>query len=241
MWAWIWKKIETAAWADQPNIISISPYVRERVSRFSRARIFDIDNPINSSFFQIEGNSANKIIFSAAVICPRKNTLALIRAFSRVLSRGCDAELRLAGSIIDPAYGKAVEEYIQRRGLEKNVFLLGRLSSEEVKDELARAAVFALVSLEENSPMGIEEAMAASLPVVTSNRCGMPYMVRDCTSGYLVDPFAVDQIADRLHRLLNDLDLNRKMGRKGREIALDRFHPDVVARRTREVYFEICR
>ena len=41
-----------------------------------------------------------------------------------------------------------------------------------------------LTSLEENSPMGIEEAMAARVPVVASNRCRIPYMVCDEESGF---------------------------------------------------------
>jgi glycosyltransferase involved in cell wall biosynthesis len=101
---------------------------------------------------------------------------------------------------------------------------------------MSRAAVFTLVSLEENSPMAIEEAMAAGVPVVTSNRCGMPYMVRNGESGFLVDPNNPDDIARRLGKLLKDDELRRSMGAKGREIALDRFHPSKVAARTREVY-----
>jgi glycosyltransferase involved in cell wall biosynthesis len=106
---------------------------------------------------------------------------------------------------------------------------------------MAHAAVFTLVSLEENSPMGIEEAMAAGMPVVTSNRCGMPYMVRDGESGFLVDPNNPDDIANRLGQLLKDDELRRSMGAKGREIALDRFHPAKVAARTLEVYMRSVR
>jgi glycosyltransferase involved in cell wall biosynthesis len=85
--------------------------------------------------------------------------------------------------------------------------------------------------------MGIEEAMAAGVPVVTSNRCGMPYMVRDGESGFLVNPTNPEDIARRLGQLLKNDELRRSMGAKGREIALDRFHPAKVAARTREVYY----
>ena len=96
-----------------------------------------------------------------------------------------------------------------------------------------------LTSLEENSPMGVEEAMAASVPVVTSNRCGIPYMVCDGESGFLVDPNNPDDVARRLGQLLKNGELRRSMGAKGREIALDRFCPSKVAARTREVYLRI--
>ena len=116
------------------------------------------------------------------------------------------------------------------------MYLLGALPTSDVRTELARASVFALVSLEEGAPMGIEEAMAVGLPVVTSNRCGMPYMVRHAETGYLVDPNNAGEITSRLAFLLKNDSLRLRMGEKAREMALDRFHPDGVARRTREVY-----
>lgn len=84
--------------------------------------------------------------------------------------------------------------------------------------------------------MGVAEAMAAGVPVITSNRCGMPYMVRDGESGFLVDPLDTHDIANRIHLILADHTLRYRMGCAGRRIAEDRFHPDRVAARTREVY-----
>ena len=52
--SWLWKHYETRAWADQPHIISISPYVRERLAGIATGVIHDIDNPISEPFFAIE-------------------------------------------------------------------------------------------------------------------------------------------------------------------------------------------
>jgi glycosyltransferase involved in cell wall biosynthesis len=49
----IWEFVEKRGWADQPHIISISPYVRERLAGVSAAIIHDIDNPIAADFFDI--------------------------------------------------------------------------------------------------------------------------------------------------------------------------------------------
>ena len=234
--SWIWRRIETAGWADQPHIISISPYVRERLGGIAKGVIYDIDNPICESFFDIARKEHKGTIFSAAAITPRKNTLALVDAVAELATNGHDIELRLAGSLDDEAYVQQVRDRIEQKGLEKQVFLLGRIETEQVRKELSTASIFALTSLEENSPMGIEEAMAAGVPVVTSNRCGMPYMVRDGESGFLVNPNNPDDIAQGLKQLLENDELRRSMGAKGREIALDRFHPAKVAARTRKVY-----
>jgi glycosyltransferase involved in cell wall biosynthesis len=159
----------------------------------------------------------------------------LVRGFAELLKSGVKAKLRLSG-VGDNDYINSVSNYIHKEGLEDSIELLGRVSYEAVQEEISRAAVFALVSLEENSPMAIEEVMAAGVPVVTSNRCGMPYLVRDGESGFLVDPNNPGDIARRLRQLLRNDELRRSMGAKSREIAQDRFHPAKVAARTREVY-----
>ena len=198
----IWKYVETGGWARQPHIISISPYVRERLSGIARGVIHDIDNPISEEFFRVPRRERKGVIFSAAVISPRKNTLNLVEGFANMLNRGIEGELRLAGAIWEESYGERVRKRIRALGLEKKVVLLGRISMERIREELSQASVFALVSLEENSPMGIEEAMAAGVPVLTSNRCGMPYMVRHGESGFLVDPNDPEDIAYHLEGIL---------------------------------------
>lgn len=233
--SWLWKRIEQNGWSDQPHVISISPYVREQLAGIVSGTIHNIDNPIGEDCFHLTRREEPGRIFCAAAICPRKNTLGLVRAFSELVKMGVNAELRLSGGG-DKEYLDSVSQLVREHGLERYVKLLGRISYAAIQDEMSRAAVFALVSLEENSPMAIEEAMAASVPIVASNRCGMPYLVRDGESGFLVNPTDPDDIACRLRALLENDDLRRSMGDKGKEIALDRFHPAKVAARTREVY-----
>lgn len=232
----LWRRAERACWAEQPHIVSISPYVRERLRGIATGVIHDIDNPIAAECFEIRRRAARGTIFSAALICPRKNTLGLVEAFARVVARGVDARLRLAGGATDCAYEARVRQSVREAGLADRVAFLGPVSAARVREELGQASVFALVSLEEGAPMGVAEAMAAGVPVVTSNRCGMPYMLRHGESGFLVDPVDSGDIAGRLTELLQDDGRREGMGACSREIAMDRFHPDRVARRTLEVY-----
>jgi glycosyltransferase involved in cell wall biosynthesis len=238
--AWLWKRVELAGWARQPHIISISPYVREQASAVARGVIHDIDNPIGENCFDVPRREQPGRIFSAARIEPRKNTLALIKAFARLPNNGAGRVLHLSGSGPQPYLGE-VKDFIAANGLSERVKLLGRIPYSAIQDELSSAAVFALVSLEENSPMAIEEAMAAGLPVVTSNRCGMPYMVRHEESGFLIDPVDPEDIAWRLEEVLSNDDLRQRMGAISRGIAEDRFHPRKVAEKTHRVYVRALR
>ena len=236
----IWRRVETRAWASQPHIISISPYVRERVGAVSPAVIHDIENPIAESFYRVTRRERRGTIFCAGLIEPRKNTLGLIEALARVVACGVDARVRLAGAVRDAAYHRALLDRIATLELGDRVTFLGDLDTRAVHEELAAASVFALLSLEENAPMGIAEAMAAGVPVVASNRCGMPYMVRHGDSGYLVDPNRATDAGRRLVQLLGDDVLRARMGRRSRLLAEDWFHPNTVAARTREVYYQAC-
>lgn len=234
--SWIWRRIETAGWADQQHIISISPYVKEKLARIATGHIHDIDNPVAESFFDIHRKECRATVFCAATVSPLKNTLTLVDAAATLVKNVGVVELRLAGSLNNQNYVKQVRERIQQKELGRHVHLLGRIDADQVRTELSTASVFALTSLQENSPMGIEEAMAAGVPVVASNRCGIPHLVREGESGFLIDPNDPDDVARRLEQLLKDDELRRSMGAVGRRIALDRFHPARVAGRTREVY-----
>jgi glycosyltransferase involved in cell wall biosynthesis len=239
--SWLWKRVELAGWADQPHIVSISPYVRERLGGVATGVIHDIDNPIAEGFFDVPRGERKGTLFCAALVCPRKNTLGLVEALGRLVRDGVDARLRLAGQPIDEPYHRSVQARVAELGLPDRVDWLGSIPVAQVQQELAAASAFVLPSFEEGSPMGIEEAMAVGVPVVTSNRCGMPYMVRHGESGYLIDPHAPEDIAWRLGQLLRDDELRTSMGTVGRRIAEARFHPDCVARQTREVYREAVR
>ena len=235
----IWRFIETRAWSDQPHIISISPYVRERLTGIAKGGIHDIDNPVAEEFFHVCRAEQKGSIFSAALISPRKNTLTLIEAFAQIATEFPRASLRLAGAVVNADYGCLVKKRVQEMGLTGRVHFLGKLATPQILDEFAAASIFSIVSLEENSPMGIEEAMAVGISVVTSNRCGMPYMVQHGESGYLVNPQQPKDIASRFRELLADDMLRTSMGNVGRNIALTRFHPTVIAKRTRQVYLEL--
>jgi glycosyltransferase involved in cell wall biosynthesis len=236
----LWRWFETEGWADQPHLISVSPYVRERLSSKVKGVIHDIENPISEAFFGVERREQPRTIFSAALVEPRKNTIALVEALALLVARGIDARLRIAGRVTHAEYGARLEERIGALGLGDRVVVLGACPTPRVREELAAASVFALVSLEETAPVAIEEAMAAGVPVVTSNRCGMPYMVREGESGFLVEPGDIEEIADRLGRVLGDAALGSRMSARSRSIALDRFHPLPIARRTRDVYARAC-
>lgn len=87
--------------------------------------------------------------------------------------------------------------------------------------------------------LSVLEAMASGTPVVASRLDGLPEVVVDGETGFLVTPGDVGELRDRLDRLLGDPGLAARMGRRAREVVLERFTWDSCARRCMAAYDEL--
>jgi len=232
----LWKHVERRGLAAQRHIISITPYVRHMIEPLTMAHIYDIDNPVDERFFGVLRASEPGRVLCTGWINKRKNTLGAVEAFARVAVNYPGAKLIIAGEATEGAYLGQVRQSAEKHGVAQRIEFLGHVEHSRLLQELARACVFLLPSRQENAPMAIAEAMAAGVPVIASNRCGMPYMVEEGRTGFLIDPESTEQIADRLARLVGSPQLCQEMGQVGRETALRRFDPGVVAEKTLAVY-----
>jgi len=133
-------------------------------------------------------------------------------------------------------YGQKVRDRVIELGLSGNVDMVGLVDNDRLQHEIASARAVVLFSHEETAPTVIAQAMAAGKPVVASRVGGVPDMVSDGETGFVVDSDDECALAQRLEKLLEDQDLCHDMGRRGHAVALNRFTPDAVAQRTVEAY-----
>lgn len=107
-------------------------------------------------------------------------------------------------------------------------------------DELLRlyddAAVVVCSSYGEGLPLCVIEAMAHGRPVVATTVGGIPQLVEDGRTGYLVPPRDAPALRSALERVLADADLRRSMGRAGRERISRMCSWDVVTDATLAAY-----
>ena len=85
-------------------------------------------------------------------------------------------------------------------------------------------------SIYEGMPLVILEAMAAGLPVVASRVSGIPEVVRDGDSGWLVTPQDIGELVWALQEGLEDPEEARRRGRVGRALVESAATPDEAAR-----------
>src|SRR5690606_4263140 len=81
--------------------------------------------------------------------------------------------------------------------------------------------IFALATHIESAGMAFIEAGAAGIPVVGTRVGGVPEMMQENKSGFLVPLFDVPALTEALDRLIADPDLRRRMGQAGRRYCLE--------------------
>ena len=176
------------------------------------------------------------VILQVARLDALKDHATAVRAFERVAASRADARLVFVGD--GPEEGPIRAE-VRRRGLETKVALLGRRS--DVAGLLPAADVFLLSSVSEGIPVTLIEAMGAGRPVVATRVGGIPEVVEEGVTGLLAPSGDDEGLADRLLRLAADPYLRARLGRAGRERALERFSEDRMHRGYVELYREMLR
>ncbi len=234
--ALLWRWAEARGMREQRFVVSIAPYVRKEIERLTSARIFDIWNALDRRYFELPRQEKKGNILFLGWLNPRKNPAVLIDVADRLRDEFPDARFLLAGEAADQDYAETLRRKIADLGLAGQVSLPGRLSQTEVIEQICCASMLVLPSLQENAPMVIAEAMAARLPVLASNLCGIPDMIDDGVSGYLIEPHDIEGIAGRVAGLLRDDALRRQIGEAAHVEAVKRYHPESVAEATVAVY-----
>ncbi|MEM9433522.1 MAG: glycosyltransferase family 4 protein [Pseudomonadota bacterium] len=141
-----------------------------------------------------------------------KGLRVLLEAFSRALETNPDLHLTLIGDGDDRAH---LEELAKPLG--DAIHFAGYQSQDAVAEAMSQADIFVLPSFAEGVPVVLMEAMAAARPVITSLVAGIPELVQDGVSGYLVPPGDAETLAARIETLSADPELRDKMGRHGRQ------------------------
>ena len=151
-----------------------------------------------------------KVILTVGAVQTRKNIARLVEAFETV-----DPEWRLMIAGAATGYGAAeILERIAKSPAAGRIQVLGYVSPEDLTGWYARAMIFAFPSLDEGFGMPVLEAMAAGVPVLTSNRSALPEVAGD--AALLVEPSNTEEVSQALRRLTVSEDLRADLERRGR-------------------------
>src|SRR5215813_2940748 len=200
-------------------------------------RIHRVYNGLNiAEFGRANFSSDPPLIVAIGRLIAKKGFANLIRACALLAERGISfrCEIFGEGSLENQLRGQIAE-----LGLRDRIQLPGAKPQHEIRERLTDASVFVMPSVPEagggmdNLPTVIMEAMATGLPVVSTRIGGIPEMVIDNETGFLVEPHDIVALAGAIEKVTNDRSLGQRLGRAGYERAQKLFS---IEKNVRELY-----
>jgi glycosyltransferase involved in cell wall biosynthesis len=185
-----------------------------------------IYNPygVNDIFFDLQPSYQSPIFVAIGRLVDKKAPYLTLLAFQRVKQKHPEARLLIGGT------GKLLDVCINLNQLFSiGAEFLGAVSHEQVKELFSKAFCFVQHSVEaidgdsEGTPVAVIEAQAAGLPVVSTLHAGIPDVVIDGETGFLVSEKDVDAMAQKMLLLYENRTLAEQMGKKAKARAKEHF------------------
>ena len=229
----LFRSIETALARATDRLIAVSPEVRDELvalgvapeRKFSVIRLgIELEPRVAFEGDVTEVRRRHGIPRDAFVVgwfgrmTAVKRTDDLLTTLVALRDRRVDALLLLVGDGGDRA---RLEQRAHELGVARFCVFLGY--QEDVAPWYAVCDAVALTSVSEGTPVTIIEALAAGRAVVATSVGGVPDVVDDGETGFLVPPGDIEGLAERLAQLARDPERRDAMGREGRERVLRRY------------------
>lgn len=191
-----------------------------------------IYNPVLMPESDPVGVADNSALLFMGRLGRRKGTYDLVNAAARIAQ---PFTLILAGD----GDIEEIRNLASELGVSDKVEITGWVRGDQKDALFKRACLYVLPSYNEGLPMGILEAMAQGLPIVSTPIGGIPEAVGEGREGFLVQPGDIETLARTLERLVSDRDLRRKTGAAARARVSSTFSVDQILPQVERIYGEL--
>ena len=192
----------------------------------SKAKVYDIPNMLEESKVDNFAKFNNKTLISVGRLEKEKDFLTLLDVFKIINNKYNDVKLKIVGEGLQR---REIEEKIERLNLNNKVILTGRISSQEVQEQMSASSVFVLTSLCESFSLVLCEAMEIGLPCVSFNiDVGPKEIIQNGINGYLIDNRDVNDMASCIENLLIDENKWNKISKNSIESVKKYYSESVV-------------
>ena len=159
-------------------------------------------------------------ILQSATIWEKTKELLIL---PKILEKMSDVHFYWAG---DGVYKDKVLPLLEKY---ENFHWLGSLEyPNKVREFLTEIDVYALISGIDMSPLTLQEAQLMEKPVIATNVGGIPELMKDGETGFLIEKNNPDELFEKLSTLLNNLEKANEMGKKGKEFVKNNFNWDKI-------------
>lgn len=159
----------------------------------------------------------------------------LIKAISKVIKKIPNLTLSIAGE------GEITEELnalVDKLDLREHIKFTGFIDNKQIYEFIKNHHIMIMPSVMESESFGVAvlEASACSRPVIASRIGGVPEVLIDEKTGYLVEPKNIDQLAEKIIKLASDIQLIKEFGQNGYEFVAENYRWDENVKTMIELY-----
>jgi glycosyltransferase involved in cell wall biosynthesis len=180
----------------------------------------------DNSFLNLEPQFLKQNFIGIGRFVNKKAPYYTILAFEKVVKKFPDSNLIIGGN--GELYETCVN-LVKYLKIEDNVSFPGVLSPEEFKENLQNSLAFVQHSItaqsgdKEGTPVAILEACSAGIPVVSTLHAGIPDVIIEGETGFLVEEHDVEMMAEKMITLIENKELAKSMGAKSKERIVSKF------------------
>jgi len=190
------------------------------------------DDSRNESRRSLGFESDAIVIAVVASLTANKGHDILFAAFQGVFRGRPSTRLLIIG---DGPLREQLETAVRQLSIDQAVVFTG--IRQDIFRLLQTADIFVLPSRDrEGLGIAIIEAMATGLPVVGTDLGGIPEVIEDGENGFLVSPGNSGQLAEALKKLIDDREMRKDMGYRGRKRFEEKFTLQRMIRQIEELY-----
>ena len=183
---------------------------------------------LNNFTYQNQENNSNTAlhVISIARLVEKKGLEYSIQAVSNLLSKGHDITYTIVG---DGPLRSNLEDLVKELNIQNNVLFVGPKSHEDVLDLLTNADIFIAPSVtakdgdQEGIPNVAKEAMAIGIPVISTDHAGIPELVIDKKTGFLVPEKDIDAISDYLLYIKDNINALSELKQNARSLISEEY------------------
>lgn len=224
------ESIVRRCYSDASQVHCVSNDMARNISAWTRgaANVRVLFNPVPAAEFPWtgpRGAKENPVVLFMGRVGERKGIFDLVEAWPAIVEACPSARLRVGGD----GDLERLRRQIATLGVQDSVEVLGWISGDARLEAYADADVYCLPSYAEGLPISVLEAMASGLAVVSTTVDGIPDAVVEAETGFLLEPADGPGTADRLIRLLQDVELRDRFGVASRARVEQVFDGDILA------------
>jgi N-acetyl-alpha-D-glucosaminyl L-malate synthase BshA len=226
--------------AQSDALTAISQYLADETCRtFGACAVEVIPNFINANEYRRRENeqlrsqlapNGEKLLMHVSNFRPVKRIGDCVRTLAQTRGR-VHARLVMCG---DGPERAGAEALAKDHSVADDVLFAGQVPN--IADYLSVADLLLLPSETESFGLAALEAMACETPVIATRTGGLPEVVRDGETGYLVEVGDTRTMAERAVEILSNEKMRREMGARGRAWAVERFNTEIVIPQYEKLY-----